>query len=67
MRLIPKTVPEPLSLPRALSLMRAAPVMYEALVKAVDWCHQGHGGFTIKNCGLCKPLLAAIDLARDDP
>lgn len=42
------------------ALIAAAPEMLEALKGAVAWCHQGHGGFPRKQCGLCKPLLAAI-------
>lgn len=32
-----------------------------ALGGVLKWCHQGHGGFPIKQCGLCSPALRALN------
>lgn len=41
--------------------------MLAVLRYVASWCHQGHGGYPIKNCGLCKPVLEVIEKAKGEP
>jgi hypothetical protein len=45
-------------------LIAAAPELLSALTRTAQWCHQGHGDFPAAQCGMCKPILAAIAKAR---
>ena len=36
-----------------------------ALERVGKWCHQGHGFFPAIQCGLCQPILAAIQKAKE--
>jgi len=45
----------------ALETVEAENEVLRATIKsALKWCHQGHGDFPAKGCGLCSPLLAAL-------
>lgn len=46
------------------ALISAAPDMLEALKGALEWCHGRHGDFPARGCGLCQPLLAALNKAE---
>jgi hypothetical protein len=35
--------------------------LVETLKGAAKWCHEGHGCFPAKQCGLCKPVLVALE------
>ena len=50
--------------PADAALIEAAPEMYLALSAVEKWCHQGHGAYPAAQCGLCKPVVAALALAR---
>lgn len=52
------------ALRKAQHVYDAAPEMLAALESVAQWCHQGHGNYPAKNCGLCRPVFEAIKKAK---